>query len=272
MRTFIFLVLLAQPYVMSQVPAPTPTKASENKQREGKAKQPKTPSNQQLADALAVTNDKLASEIAAREKQASTTPQTNKPPSEWWISSSVVITALATVAIAILAYFQWSAIDRQATDMRTAFAETTKAADAAQKSADALIASERAWLIPDNFVTHETAHFLRLKNWGRTPAHVKEIRCAYVATLAEDVWPINYASVHELVCPPEPVAPGAVTDLYSVGLVLEPADGPKRRHVFGIVRYTDIGEDERTITFYLSLNDPPPKWVRSGPPEANRYT
>jgi hypothetical protein len=223
---------------------------------------------------LAATINQLAAEVAAREKLERAVQQASKMPPERWLKWSTVGSAVATLFIAVLALFQWLVIRKQAKDMGEGLIETRKAADAAKKSADALIDSERAWLIDEQLDVQVVEAFLRFKNWGRTPAHSIEVRLAYISTARASLWPIDYEAIEEAPSPARPVAPNATTDTYRIDLKIGPDFDilTNWKHIIGIVRYRDLGDNVRTITMCRSISPNGPPWRATGPPEANRYT
>jgi hypothetical protein len=122
------------------------------------------------------------------EKYDSIAREKNHAGDEWLTIISAAISSLATLAIAILAFFQWRAMDAQSRQMRDGLIETRKSSDAAVMSA--LAAKESAdtankalhltqvadlhifsvTLSPPGHFTAHTAVTLNIKNFGSTRA------------------------------------------------------------------------------------------------------
>ena len=122
----------------SQATSPTPPAVRQDNKSNAAGKKAEAPNDQNGADHISSAIDKLTSEVASLKKQANANSDSGKnyPPSDW-------ITAFATLAIAILAFFQWRtmlqhkyALDAMATHMESGLTETTTAANAAKDSAD----------------------------------------------------------------------------------------------------------------------------------------
>jgi hypothetical protein len=69
---------------------------------------------------------KLTSEITSWEQPSSSAPQKNDASADWWLKWSTILSAIATLGIAVLAFFQWramkghkEALDAMAVNMRT---------------------------------------------------------------------------------------------------------------------------------------------------------
>jgi hypothetical protein len=187
------LIVLLGVLAQSQPPSPTPRKTAQNNKRKADSKQGEASNNQNATDKISTAIEKLTSEIASWKKQSSSTPQKNDTPADWWLKWSTILSAVATLGIAVLAFFQWramrghkEALDAMATNMRTGLTETTKAANAATKSADvaelALRVSQRADVLLDNASMLDSAGVtgspikadsyvnLGFKNFGNTRA------------------------------------------------------------------------------------------------------
>lgn len=114
-----------------------------------------------------------------------------------------IVVALATVAIAFFTYTLWRATSglfgvaqEQFRDMKTSLAAAQKAADAAEKSANALPAMERAYIFvtvrrkdPKKRLTVDWNNFCEIviKNQGKTPAVIRYIES--FATVLSDITP-----------------------------------------------------------------------------------
>lgn len=110
---------------------------------------------------------------------------------EWVDTNSDLLTAGATIAIAFFTFTLWRATSKmmkvaqeQSKDMKASIAIAKKSADAAKASADNLPIVERAYVFANvkfggiNGLSNGDVEFLALlylKNYGRTPAIIKEI-------------------------------------------------------------------------------------------------
>jgi len=151
----------------SQPPAPTPTKPSHDDQRKSSTENSKGRSNQGSTKSVSTTGTKSTSEVTGGNKSNLATESENKTSPEWWLIASTIISALATVAIALLGYFQWQAMhkqrlamEEQARYMRDTLEENKKSADASVVSADAArssaeTASRQAALLERQAATSE---------------------------------------------------------------------------------------------------------------------
>jgi hypothetical protein len=173
---FALSVLAAQ----SQPPPPVPGKEGQPKQQEGTGKEGKTEDHKTAAQPITVTV------INSPEVQDRTAHQNRDSSPDWWIRLLTAVIAAATV---MQAYIYW----RQKALMRDALAETKKAADAAKASADALMNSERAWLVarpveiapniytlPNAGQVMRNAFACRIWNAGKTPAKLMRSAMKYV--------------------------------------------------------------------------------------------
>lgn len=119
---FITLFAVGQP---SQPPSPTPQKAAHANQSETNPEQQKQTANDQATENLMSAINQLSAEIAARNQQQSSAPDKDDTSTKWWARGNTIAVTLFTGALAVLAYFQWRAMHRQAniTDRYTALAE-----------------------------------------------------------------------------------------------------------------------------------------------------
>ena len=136
------ILLLAQ----SQPPSPTPAKPTQKSKGTATDKQVEVSSIQGDANSLSAAVDKLTSEIASWKKQESAKQDKTDTSAERWAIGSAAVSATATIAIAILAFFQWRSMDKQrlAMDMQAKYMsdgliETRRAVDAAKASADTAV-------------------------------------------------------------------------------------------------------------------------------------
>lgn len=175
----------------SQPPAPTPPKIAQNNKGETARKQAETPNYQSAADSLSAAISKLTSEVTTWKQQQSTERKKEDSSTDRGIMWSTIVTAAATIAIAVLAYFQWKTLkahhtvmDRQADYIRDALKETRRSADAAMGSVDLLISRERARLVVSDMELANpmdaTNIFVKLsiRNIGHSHAFQVEMRAA----------------------------------------------------------------------------------------------
>jgi hypothetical protein len=138
----------------SQQPSPTPRETGQNNKRKSDREQSEASNYQGSADKISAAIDKLASEVASWKEQSGGAPEKTGAPADWWSKWSTILSAIASIGIAVLAFFQWrtmrghkEALDAMAKHMKNGLEETTKAANAARDSADAahqsLLATQR---------------------------------------------------------------------------------------------------------------------------------
>jgi hypothetical protein len=182
----IVIALLLQ--LPSQPPSPTPIPHTQHKESKATGEHSKTPNDQNRTDYLPSAIDKLTAEIASRNKAQTSYKDNNNTSSYGWVKWSTIASAAATLLIAVLAFFQWRAMDRQrramdrqAEHMRDGLAETKRAADAAEQAAHtaqkALYISSSADILIQE-VSHSSGHqaqpssdiTVTLKNCGQTKA------------------------------------------------------------------------------------------------------
>jgi hypothetical protein len=186
----VLLIALLCPCLQSQPPSPAPLKGSQTNQRKTGTITSKAPDDQQISEKLAAAIDKLASEIAARKKQETSSPDETNPPPERWLIVSAIVSALAAVTIAVLSYFQFRATHRQAAYMERGLAMSDKAATAAADSAkiarDTLVITQRADLKISSVNWNSKGLFdsaavvtLTITNYGNTQATAVLPRLSY---------------------------------------------------------------------------------------------
>ncbi len=212
MKLALAFVALLIPLLFCQSQQPPPTPTGQNKNSKTDSKQDVDSNNQSSTNSISTAIDKLTSEVAAWKQQQASRQNKEDTSASWWLKGSTIATALATLAIALLGYFQWKAMDKQRVameqqtqHMEAALAETTKAANAATSAAAtaelALKTAERAdVLVNDVYISggiHPTAIDGRkllllqsqvtivIKNCGRTLAH--EITAKYRCTITPDL-------------------------------------------------------------------------------------
>jgi hypothetical protein len=139
----------------AQPPPQTPGKPYENDQGKSARKQAIETDNQVKPDLISAAIDKLTSEITSWKQQQTAADEKQDAPSNGWIIGSTILSAAATVLIAIVGFLQWRvmgrqrvAMEQQAEYMRVSLEETRKSTDAATRSAkvaeEALHLSQRA--------------------------------------------------------------------------------------------------------------------------------
>jgi hypothetical protein len=127
------VVILAQ----SQPPTPTPPKVSKTNQQQAEGKNSKTETNQQPATPSPATLYQYFGPITNGEQKKSTNPSENDSSNDGTAKTvSDFILTFATVAIAVLAFFQWQTLKAHkkdfeaiATNMGSALEETRKATE-----------------------------------------------------------------------------------------------------------------------------------------------
>jgi hypothetical protein len=181
---FLFVCALASP--QSQPPSPAPSKSTQHDKSKAVRKEAIASNDQSSASSISAAIDKLAAEIASWKKQAEGTRKENNTSSDWWLKGSTVISAVATLLIAIIAAIQACvihkqriAMDQQATYMHAGLVETRRAADAATESAKvakaALELSQRADISIEKiessdrgFISTATTLTIFARNHGKT--------------------------------------------------------------------------------------------------------
>lgn len=153
-RWFVILFFLPLLAAQSQPPPPTPRETTQDDKGKADSKQGEAANDQKGSDKISTAIDKLTSEVASWKKQSASTPQENDAPADWWSKWSTILLAIGTLAIAVLAFFQWRAmrghkqsLEAMASHMESGLTETKKAADAAKESVESakysFIASHR---------------------------------------------------------------------------------------------------------------------------------
>jgi hypothetical protein len=161
MRKFITALLLVFAVTIiaaSQLkpPSPAPTKTSKKPQHSSKDKNREAnPPDSGSTSPLPVVNKPVCQQAVVPCAE-STDRKNAKPPTDWWLT-------IFTGALVVVAILQFFAMRRQASFMRRGLPiaiksaraarqnarATFKAANAAKDSADAVMNSERAWVIVD---------------------------------------------------------------------------------------------------------------------------
>ena len=186
---------------------------------------------------------------------------------------SGMVSALGTIAIMLLtiAYVrysrhQWRVMNGQLAQMRLQFPELQKSAQAAKDSADALVASERAWIIVDlelpemsgNLIlgdndTHVWVNAI-YRNEGKTPAWVEEIYCKLEVSTFFRTDP-DFASIQPWGSEPEILGAAKTSKPQQLALnCVGRSTDENCTSIYGVVTYRDMFGGNRSSTFgYMVL-------------------
>jgi hypothetical protein len=216
--------------------------------------------------------------LAEHSAAGSTENAASKYPSEWWM---VGLTSLIVIVAAIQASFFW----HQLRLIEKGMVDSTKAADAATRSAEVAADSERAWIItkvefssglPDiagqgGPVT--SAMVVSLENAGRSPAEIKIARVVTALVSSDDELPEQpfYGDPNEMyevsamggeIIPArekiQMFCPIQNIPLLTQSQKLEIKRGLKTLYCYGKVIYKDLSGRVRTTQFGYSF------YVRAG--------
>ncbi len=204
-------------------------------------------------------------ETSSRDSKSDEKPTKHNPIV--WLTGAIAFFALVQSGAMI---FQYCAMRKQASYMRHGLQMSLRSANAAKKSADSLINSERAWIITElNWVNESslapkiqqlnrgdgaTEPFARLKltlhNSGKTPAWITGTWVRHDVTSATVADPKQDQKM-KLESGPEPLAAGEKTfaqlDFVCPGISTTPK--PDTVIVFGITEYVDCFGEKRTTCF-----------------------
>lgn len=188
------LLFAAVMLVQSQPPSPTPGKESRSKQKESATNEKQVQSDSNQRPPIPVTVNQYNAEPNNRDKAQNNAEQNKSASREWINTFSTVLLALFTLLLAVataalcgVAILQWRTMKRHeeafkgiATSMSEGLAATRISADAAKRSSDILVNTERAWLrvvsvLPTRIVLSTTLPNVNefvfdLENKGRTAA------------------------------------------------------------------------------------------------------
>src|SRR5579862_4177197 len=114
MRSLLFLAVL----LASRASSPTPTKSNQNDEAHAAHEKRVGKDNQGDAKSISSAIDKLTSEVTSWEQRQSRSQNIYDRPSEWWVKAGTIMSAIATVAIAILGGLQWWAMRSQRAVMK----------------------------------------------------------------------------------------------------------------------------------------------------------
>ena len=190
-----------------------------------------------------------------------------------WLVYVGAIQFVALVVQAVIFFRTLRTINRQARDMQRQTAATETAANAARDSTQALLNSERAWIladtgeIPDNFEPNPNSVEILdvrpiVRNTGRTPGWITRGFIRY------------YLVPGGSQLPPEPDYRGNLAEV-PVNIILAPngniqplhvriplsifvnvRQGNQRLYVYGFVDYTDFANQTRQSRFCLEYHVP----------------
>lgn len=206
------------------------------------------------------------------------------PP--WWdVTWATWFLVVVGVATAIVAVYTLRVIHRQTSIAQDAARAAKDSANAALLQVQAVINSERPWVVVD--VKEETPAELfvfHMKNIGRTPAEIVSVNPQFTIQATLDVLPNG--TLHTLTYPPRLLASGeswnAFWDFSFPTLV--PEDDPLRKLIrtnsqrlilWGIVKYlAPIAADSiiHETHYCFWLNPATGFLVRGGPEGANTHT
>jgi len=211
--------------------------------------------------------------------------------SNWFlvlVGIGAIISALCTLRVIRQ---QTGHIARQAQSLRYQTTHLRNSVAAAQRSADALIASERAWIFVDlerrenGFVmqTDSFTHYTTkasvtcmCTNHGKTPAWVTEIRAALVRLNSADSLDSlpeepDLSATEQKVFIPRPVADEPITCKFDVSCNQEM--GGRILVLYGLVRYRHMFSDKEVQTTFGYAISPDHRLIRlSGHPKYNENT
>jgi hypothetical protein len=202
-----------------------------------------------------------------------------------WLSLIVSVFGIAVIA--------WQSYEtRRAAKATQIAAEATQvSARAAELNAQVLLNSERAWLIPRNFVMpmeifNAVRHFhIRVVNYGRSPAFLTDWVCHWVALEhPPTVDSLDYSNPSRNQYGVA-IAPMQRENIFTVPEVNDPdqiqaaIEGTRHLYVYGLLRYGDgLGPEihETYFCYQYHRREPEPGTTVQGwsaePPEANRST
>jgi hypothetical protein len=140
-RHWLILIFACAPFAQSQPPPPAPGKASHSNQKNASSKSAEHNPDERSPEENSSRLNKSSSPVTSGNNKNAAAPQSEKPPAEWWFIASTILSAAATVAIALLGFFQWRAMRRQADYMRRGLRIAIRQARIADRNASAAIKS-----------------------------------------------------------------------------------------------------------------------------------
>jgi hypothetical protein len=194
---------------------------------------------------------------------------------EWWLTVFTGALVLVTAVLAAVAFLQFLAMRRQESWMQRSVEVAETSAKAAKESADALIGSERAWImvqvtrvpVTGGLIAHgqswsaesglvETTSIrfrMTCKNEGHTPAWITERRyCLKILSGTPPTKP-NFNDSDEIQNDPEPLASGQATDRDLTVTVTGQEQPGQITILYGVLKYRDIFADNRETTFGYAI-------------------
>jgi hypothetical protein len=239
---------------------------------------------------------------ATSQKKETSAPEEPRPwltHGEWVMSILTAIYVLATLVYVRISHKTLKAIEDQgkhakgeaeAGDKRFSgqLKVSQDAANAASLNAQAIISSERPWVLiavdsaPDFDIPKQTHVYFRGKNWGRTPARITRMCVVSYPHIRDADFPEEPPYHQTELAYPKYVIPGESFPIENFNLSMEWTDAmweemskKKQRLLFvGHVVYFDLFTDKEHTTrfcYFLSPN-PGVGLVMTGPRHYNAHT
>jgi len=282
----IAVAMLAQ----SQPPSQAPGKSAQKQQQNGNTENKNAAASQTPSQNAPVVVNFFQSPNSAPTAQQQSEKSNSPAPSDWVVRFTGIL-ALCAIAQVI-------AMIVQGRYMRKGLEETSKATNAAKQSADALINSERAWVVIDADPRYNptpaggTDVRFWIWNTGKTPAKItRTISDAHVLPAGVPFPDIPPYSPGNIGTPyPHILAPGrpdfaatGITGCLVFGIPITgfnlPAiqNGSDSFYMFGRVEYETFGVQKYTTFGFFwkppSTQNPTPMWDRQKlPPSYNENT
>jgi len=279
MRASAVLLLTIFIFGQSQPPSPTSSKSAHANQKKAKPEQDKSCTDDDTTKELTSAINQLTAVIAARNEQHFAVQSNNKTPAPRWLIASTIVSALATLAIAVLGYFQWRAMHRQAGFMQNGLLLTQQSADAATVGAQAATASVdamnkiaisqlRAYVgikeIKALSHLHPEGHYWWsiapvFENTGATPAMnvLINVNSKTGDNPLPDDWAFPRFAGEDVpsIMMPKSLTAGAEVQINGDDL-LAVKEGRKYAYIWGSVSYRDVfpGTPRRTTKFCVELS------------------
>src|SRR5437660_1072547 len=114
-RALLAVLLLVVP---SNIPTPTPGKPAHDNQRESSPNHSVTKRNDADAAQSPAAIHQSAPLVTTRNQKQPGAPNDREAASDWWSRANTIALTLFTGALALLAFFQWRAMHKQANTMR----------------------------------------------------------------------------------------------------------------------------------------------------------
>jgi hypothetical protein len=251
------LFALSVVWQQSPPPVPTPGKAAHLQNDKTSPDQKRGSADKSSADELVSAINRLTAAVAAANQKQPAAPSKEKSSDENWLKINAGLVTLFTCALAVLAFFQWRAMHRQADYLRSA---------------------ERAHIDLD-IVGNDSRYTVMIANYGKSIATIvgyKMSHSAYPTGLSDrELLPDNATTRHEDGMEMNQILPptnGMTKELWSFDFGLFLNDEVRRKNPTIIVSvkvsYVDIfGLPHETEVTYKS-HGPTLKNL----PEYNSYT